>query len=56
MNPDWKLFGACFNCKKKRFFIKKHSIQLPIGRIATPRELFCTTCAKLIKKGLETKI
>ena len=47
--PDYKLFNKCFACKKKKLYISRKELALPIGRMAKSREYFCPRCWRRIE-------
>ena len=46
---DFKILSKCFKCKKRKLYIAKRGINLPIGKIAKSREMFCGKCFKALK-------
>lgn len=53
---DFKVYAPCGVCKKKRFFIRKRLIEIPVtGGEMTSQKLMCTKCAKDIILMLKPK-
>lgn len=47
---DFKLFGTCEMCGKKRFFIKKVKMNLPHSKeTMTSKKKACAKCRKNVK-------
>lgn len=49
---DFKIRGRCLGCKRKRWFVRKRQVKLPIGLIATSKDLMCTTCYRKLIDNL----
>lgn len=47
---DFQLRGKCQGCRKTKWFIKTRKINLPIGKVATSKDLLCGSCYKEIKQ------
>lgn len=53
---NFKLFSKCDGCKKKRLYLSKRTVMLPIGVRATSKDYFCGRCfTPKGKKELEKK-
>ncbi len=40
----FKLFSICGACRKKKLYVAKRNVRLPIGKIATSKDYFCSAC------------
>ncbi len=45
---DFKFFTKCIFCKKWCFFIKRQTIQLPVGPKAVSKDLMCGACKNIL--------
>lgn len=53
---DWKLFGYCENCKKRKLVVKKRTVRLPIGLTAKSQKLICKPCAHEAQQAVDIGI
>lgn len=51
---DFKLFARCEACGKKRFYIAKREVKLPIGPTAKSQKLLCGRCYIKVQEMLAT--
>lgn len=51
---EWIFFGKCELCPRRRFFIRKRKVPLPINRTAKSQKLMCDHCYKNVLTLLET--
>ena len=49
---DFKLYGKCSGCKKKKLFISKRTVKLPVDRTATSHNLLCYKCYKEVQNAI----
>lgn len=48
-----RLYDKCEGCHRKKFFIHKRKIMLPIGEFGTSKKLMCGSCHRRILKMLK---
>lgn len=54
MSEDFKFYGRCETCGKKRVLIRKREVPLPTGLIAKSQKKMCNSCFKQVLKMLES--
>lgn len=47
---DFKLYGTCEGCKKKKFFIGKRTINIANAGLAKSQKLLCAKCVRPFKR------
>lgn len=51
---EFKLFSKCETCRKRRLYIAKRNVTIPVGIIVKSKKLMCGHCYKAILQGLKT--
>ncbi len=46
---DFSLYGMCEICKKKKFFVSKRMIKIPVAGMAKSKKKLCTVCHLALK-------
>jgi hypothetical protein len=52
MTTKFKIYGTCFNCRKKRLFVRVRQLLLPVGLKAMGRDLLCTRCYTQLQEAV----
>lgn len=52
---NFKLFAHCNACGKRKFFVKRRTIRLPMGITARAKDdnLICTQCAAKLQTAID---
>lgn len=54
MSTEFSIYGICETCHKKRWFVRKRIVKLPINRTAKSQKKMCNKCYRGVNKMLET--